>query len=237
MFIPAYIFKTDKLTDLSYALTFIFLIFIAFFLSPFSFEHIIVASMIVLRGLRLWWFLFMRIRRIKYDKRFDGIRESFPKFFKFWILQWLTVWIILIPALVFIQSTTHDVFLLGGIVWLIWLLVESIGDWQKYIFTQNSNHKGQFIQSWLRKYSRHPNYFGEILCRIGIYIFVLPSLSLRAGIFGLISPIFIIFLLVFVTGLPPLEKQADIKWGKMKEYIYYKKNTSILIPWIRTKQK
>ncbi|MDZ7796416.1 MAG: DUF1295 domain-containing protein [Candidatus Marinimicrobia bacterium] len=97
MFIPAYLFKTDKFTDLSYSLTFIILMIIAWILQPFSVENTLVTAMVVIWGLRLGTFLFVRIGKMKRDKRFDGIRESFFKFFQFWVLQGISVWIILLP--------------------------------------------------------------------------------------------------------------------------------------------
>ena len=232
MFIPAFIFKTDKLTDISYALSFIILIIISLLNNPFSALNLAVALMVTIWGVRLGGFLFIRIRKIKKDNRFDGMRESFTKFLKFWLLQGLTVWIILIPSLLSMSSEVQIVFLIGFVIWLIGLIIESTADIQKYIFKQNKKNKDKFISSGVWKYSRHPNYFGEMLCWIGIYLTVFFSLSPIEKILGLASPLFIIILLLFFTGLPPLEKYADKKWGKTKEYKNYKKRTSILIPWI-----
>jgi len=232
MFIPAFRFKTDKLTDLSYSLTFIILTIIAIILSKFTILKSIVFMMIIAWGLRLGIFLFIRIRKMKRDKRFDGMRESFFRFLKFWVLQGLAVWVILIPALFFINSNLTEVMWVGFIIWALGLILESTADFQKYNFKQNEKNKDRFIQSGIWKYSRHPNYFGEILCWVGIYIFVFASLTSLQKIVSLASPLFIIILLLFVTGLPPLEKYADKKWGKQKDYQEYKRKTSILIPWI-----
>lgn len=191
--------------------------------------------MVIAWGLRLGIFLFIRIRKMKRDKRFDGIRESFFRFLKFWALQGLAVWVILIPALFFVNSEISEVFWFGFFIWAVGLTIESTADIQKYKFKQNKKNKYKFIQTGLWKYSRHPNYFGEMLCWIGVYLFVFLSLTSLQRIFALASPLFIIILLLFVTGLPPLEKYADEKWGKQKEYFEYKRKTSILIPWIPKK--
>jgi steroid 5-alpha reductase family enzyme len=231
MFIPAFRFKTDKLTDLSYSLTFIVLTIIAVILSKFTILKLIVSMMIIAWGLRLGIFLFIRIKKMKRDKRFDGMRESFFRFLKFWVLQGLAVWIILIPAFFFINSNLTEVMWIGFIIWVLGLIIESMADFQKYNFKQDKKNKDRFIQSGIWKYSRHPNYFGEILCWVGIYIFVFTSLTPLQKILSLASPLFIIILLLFVTGLPQLEKYADKKWGKQKDYQEYKRKTSILIPW------
>lgn len=232
MFIPAFKFKTDKLTDLSYSLTFIILITLTLILSNFTLSKLILTLMIIVWGLRLGIFLFIRIRKMKKDKRFDGMRESFLRFLKFWVLQGLAVWVILIPSLFFIDSKINEIVWIGFIVWFLGLIIESIADIQKYIFKQDKKNKDKFIQTGLWRYSRHPNYFGEILCWVGIYIFVFNSLTMLQEIIALVSPLFIIILLLFVTGLPMLEKYSNKKWGKQKDYQEYKRKTSILIPWI-----
>ncbi|MFH1770133.1 MAG: DUF1295 domain-containing protein [archaeon] len=235
LFIPAFIFKTDKLTDLSYSLSFIVLILIAFFLVPFSTLGLIITLMVVVWALRLGTFLFVRIGKMKKDKRFDGMREYFFKFLRFWVLQAVAVFVILIPSIFFINSSQSKFCGMGFLIFLIGLIVESVADAQKYKFKQNKKNKGKFIQSGLWKYSRHPNYFGEILVWIGMYVFVFLSLNLTQKLIALVSPLFIIILLLFVSGIPMLEKAADKKWSKDKAYKEYKKKTSVLIPWFTKK--
>jgi steroid 5-alpha reductase family enzyme len=48
---------------------------------------------------------------------------------------------------------------------------------------------------------------------------------------SVIGPLWITFLLLFVTGIPTTEKSAEDKYGDKKEYKEYKKKTSLLIPW------
>jgi len=235
MFIFAFIFKTDKLTDLSYSVTFVFLIVAALGLNDLTSNKLLLAVMIAVWALRLGTFLFIRILNMKQDKRFDGMRESFFRFLKFWILQGLAVWAILIPSLFFIISDADKVAWAGLGIWVGGLILETVADIQKYTFKQNQLNKGKFMQSGIWKYSRHPNYFGEILCWVGIYVFVLPSLTNFQKIAALVSPIFIILLLLFVTGIPLLERSATKKWGNQKKYQEYVRKTSILIPWIPKK--
>ena len=232
MFLFAYKFKTDKLTDLSYALTFIFLIILGFFINNYSKFKLILLLIILLWALRLGIFLFIRIRKIKKDRRFDGIRENFLKFFQFWLFQGITVWIILLPSLIVFGSSTKITFLswIGFAIWFLGITIETFADLQKYQFNKN-NKEDRWISTGLWKYSRHPNYFGEISCWLGIYIFVFSSLTILQRLLSLVSPLFITILLIFVTGLPKLEEYANKKWGKLKQYKEYKKKTSILIPW------
>ena len=233
MFAFAYRFKTDKLTDLSYALTFTFLAIVGFFSNNFSKFKLILCLMILLWAFRLGAFLFIRIRKIKKDRRFDGIRENFIKFFQFWFLQGITVWIILVPSLILFNSSIHLTFFswIGFAIWFIGLTIETFADLQKYQFNKK-NREEKWISKGLWKYSRHPNYFGEICCWLGIYILAFSSLTNIQRLYSFISPLFITILLIFVTGLPKLEEYADKKWGKLKQYKEYKRKTSIIVPWL-----
>ncbi|USN45589.1 MAG: DUF1295 domain-containing protein [Candidatus Woesearchaeota archaeon] len=231
VFLFAFGLKTDKLTDVTYSLTFVLLLLIAFLESSLTSQRFVLFFMVFLWALRLGSFLFLRIHRMKKDKRFDGMRESFPRFLKFWLLQGLAVWIISLPALLFLSSQSTAVFWFGAVVWLLGFLFESLADYQKLQFMKNPQNKNKFISSGLWRYSRHPNYFGEILCWVGVYLFVLPSLSSLQLVVGLLSPLFIIALLLFVTGIPLLEKKADEKWGSDPSYVSYKKKTRVLLPW------
>lgn len=242
MFIPAYFFRTDVLTDLSYGLTFIVLAFLILILNSFAIGKLILFIMVLVWGLRLALFLFKRIRKIKKDSRFDRIRGSFFKFLGFWLLQGFTVWIILIPTLIYLDADYVSVSvasLMGFFIWISGLLVEAVADNQKFAFKNNPKNKGKWIESGLWRYSRHPNYFGEMLCWIGIYFYTLPVLSLSVlhTLIGLVSPLYIIFILRFVTGVPKLEKGADAKYGKYKGYRDYKKRTSMIILWPNRKNR
>jgi len=233
LFVPAFIFKTDKLTDLSYSMSFIIVSGILLSMSSMELAHILLFTMITLWGLRLGIYLFIRIRKISRDKRFDGIRENFFKFFKFWLLQAISVWVILLPSISLFSienQTLHLVSYFGIVIWLFGLLLESISDFQKYKFINNKKNKGRWIESGLWKYSRHPNYLGEIILWVGVYIFILPSLSGVAIFIGLLSPIAIASIILFATGLPMLEKKADELWGDNPEYQNYKNKTGVLIP-------
>jgi len=233
LFIPAFIYKTDKLTDLSYSISFIILALITFLGSTGTLFHIVLLSIITIWALRLGIYLLIRIRKISRDKRFDGVRENFWKFLKFWVLQALAVWVILLPS-ISIFSIEEPVFntlaYIGLTIWLLGLIIETFADYQKYTFINNEKNKGMWIDSGLWKYSRHPNYLGEMMIWIGVYIFTLSSLVGILPFVMLASPLFIIFLLLFGSGIPMLEKGADKRWGDNPKYQAYKKRVGVLLP-------
>ena len=233
MFVPAYFLRTDKLTDISYAVTFVVVSAIGIWLGGYSFPSLVVFLMVSFWAIRLGGYLLIRIKKIKRDKRFDGMRESFWRFSRFWLLQGLTVWAVLLPSILFFQNSLVEISVvayIGVVVWFVGLFIETVADAQKYRFINNAENKGRWIDTGLWKYSRHPNYFGEILVWIGIYIYTLFGLSFSQAIIGIISPVYIVLLLLFASGIPLLEKVAEKRWGSDSEYQKYKRTTSVLVP-------
>lgn len=235
MFLIAYRLQTDTLTDVSYAATFVLVVLAGLFVLQTGVPHFVAAAMVGVWAARLGVFLLARIRRMRTDKRFDGLRNRFWAFGRFWILQGMTVWVVLLPVLLLLRQP--DVALqplaAGGIaVWAVGLVLEVTADAQKARFARQPGNRDRWIQTGLWRYSRHPNYFGEILVWTGMYIFVLPHLpTVGQGTLALAGPLFITGLLLFVSGIPPLEKLADKRWGGNAAYQAYRRRTSVLIPW------
>ena len=234
MFLVAFRYKTDKLTDLSYAITFVALAFYGMLSAEtLSSYKWVISTMIIVWAVRIGTFLYVRIQKTGKDRRFDDKRDSFVRFGSFWLLQAVTVWTVMLAPLLFLNVGVDPVsgFVFAGVaIWTAGLLTESVADIQKYSFTQNVKNKGKWIASGLWKYSRHPNYFGEILVWFGVYVFVVSGLNGAEQFAAMITPLFITFLLLFVSGVPLLEQAADKKWGKLAAYKNYKSRTSILIP-------
>jgi steroid 5-alpha reductase family enzyme len=136
-------------------------------------------------------------------------------------------------ALAAITTTTRkelDLFaLIGFLVWVLGFAMEAVADAQKSRFRADPENKGKFIQTSLWAWSRHPNYFGEILLWIGVAIIALPVLRGWQWV-TLISPLFVTLLITRVSGVPMLERRADEKWGGQEDYEAYKARTPVLIP-------
>ena len=232
MFLVAFRLQSDKLTDISYAATFVTIAVWSFIVSEKSWFHIVLLAMVSVWALRLGGFLLYRVIRNGKDSRFDGMRESFFGFGKFWVAQALTVWVVMIPSIFAFDASASWTWVsfVGLAVWLVGFVCESVADFQKQAFSNNPANKNSWIHSGIWQYSRHPNYFGEILVWVGVYLYVVASLTPLQAVIGLISPAVIITLLLFVSGIPILEKSADKRWGKIPEYREYKARTSILVP-------
>ena len=132
---------------------------------------------------------------------------------------------------------SNDIFFIIGIfAWIIGFSIEVISDEQKRRFRNKAKNKNKFIGSGLWKISRHPNYFGEILQWIAIAIISLPVIN-GWQYLTLASPLFVIILLTKVSGINLLEKNSDEKWGSNQKYLDYKKNTPVLIPFMKINNK
>lgn len=226
-FAYASFFKTDKVTDLSYGLTFILL---ATYLN-WKNGPALLLLLPILWGLRLSSYLFIRILKIKKDQRFDGVREKFWPFAKFWILQTLSILIISLPFIfASLNNFTNQINYFGVLTFVFGLIFEAIADWQKYQFKNKVENNGKFIQTGLWRYSRHPNYFGEMLVWWGIYLASLNNLQGWQHL-AILSPLYIMTLLLFVSGVPTLEKNYTNKYGQT--WLTYKRKTNLIIPWFQ----
>ncbi len=234
VFIPSYLLRNESFYDLTGSITYISVTVVALLLSPeIDGRSILLLALVVIWAVRLGTFLFRRIRKTGKDARFDELKTSFARFLLTWTIQGLWVSLTLAAALAAITTTTRkelDIFaLLGFLVWALGFGFEVVADAQKSRFRADPANRGRFIQTGLWAWSRHPNYFGEIVLWIGVAIIALPILRGWQWI-ALISPVFVTLLLTRVSGVPILEKRADEKWGGQDDYETYKRRTPVLIP-------
>lgn len=222
--------KTDKVTDLSYGLTFIALA-AWLYATGGGTGAVLLAGMVILWGLRLSAYLGIRIWHMGRDYRFDGVREHFWRFAKFWFFQGLAVWLIMLPVVLWFAQGGGAWGRAGVVVWAIGLVIEAVADQQKFAHKKTAGARWTDIGLW--RHSRHPNYFGELLCWWGVWLFAAPALSGLDFWLALVGPLSITGVLLFLTGIPPLEESADRKWGSDPAYIAYKQRTNVLVPWPR----
>jgi steroid 5-alpha reductase family enzyme len=234
VFIPAYLFQTEKFFDLTGSITYILVTTIALvFSKSMDARSVLLWALVITWAIRLGAFLFRRIQKAGKDDRFDEIKPSFIRFLNVWTIQGLWITFTAAAALVAITTATRkdlDVFaVVGFLVWAFGFAFEVVADSQKSRFNSDPTNKGKFIQTGLWSRSRHPNYFGEIVLWVGVAIIAIPVLQGWQWV-AMISPIFVTLLLTRVSGIPLLEKKADKKWGGQEDYEAYKKNTPVLIP-------
>ncbi len=233
LFIPAYVFKTEKFYDLTGTISYISIVLYVLLSSTdgiINLGNMIVSSLIIIWTLRLGTFLFTRIKKAGEDKRFREIKKSFSWFFMAFTISGMWVSICTICALTGISNGIEltGVTYIGVIIFIIGFALEIISDNQKTNFRKIEYNRDKFITTGLWKYSRHPNYLGEIVLWTGVAIISYSSLEVYQ-MFTLVSPIFTYLLLVNVSGINLLEKSGEKKWGHLDSYKSYKENTPRLI--------
>ncbi len=205
-----------------------------FRMSNFLPQQILLTSMIIMWSIRIIAYIY--IRYTGKDPRFvtwkwQGLKALIVNIV--WIFgQIIMIAIMSYPVvLVAVYNNPHSISLLdilGIAVWLCGYYWESVADYQLFNFMRKAANKGHVMQSGLWHYSRHPNYFGESLMWLGVSLI---ALSVPYGWTGIIAPITITVLLVYVTGIPLLEDaMAD-----NSEYQQYKQKTSKFFPWFTKK--
>ncbi|AHC16158.1 DUF1295 domain-containing protein [Salinispira pacifica] len=237
-FLIAATLRSDLFTDLTYSLSFILLSLYLGIQAPlFHPVQYINLLLVILWALRLGGYLFRRILLIKVDHRFDDRRDSFIRFGSFWLLQALTVWIVMLPLAGSSVPPSPGALPPWGILisaagwagFAAGLIIQWIADRQKFAFKSREENSGKFMKDGLWSRSRHPNYFGEMLIWWGLGIASVPFFRSHEFLY-FAGPLFITLMLRYVSGVPLLEKQADKKWGEKPEYRDYKARTPLIIP-------
>ncbi|KAK0734289.1 hypothetical protein B0T26DRAFT_670608 [Lasiosphaeria miniovina] len=250
----AYTFKFDKVTDIAGGTNFIILAIITLAFSGHQDARQLVVSLcMVVWALRLSGYLFFRILKTGKDDRFDEIRERFWAFLGFFVFQMLWVWLVSLPVTVLnspaVQQYAQHPFgtardIAGVVLFALGLVVETVSDAHRYRFRSARTDKAAICDTGLFRFSRHPNYFGEIIVHFAIYTIAVSSAAdgyVEGPAYGalyatIVGPAFLTFLLMFVSGLTLSERPGAKKRyesGSPREweaYSRYLRRTSILVP-------
>ncbi len=204
-------------------------------LIPFI-SSLVIGLLTALWGLRLTFHIGKRfLKKKKEDVRYERMSAHWQRFYlrsylQVFLFQGLLILAMLSPVLAttFNSGTPNFYFLaVGASVWLFGLIFEIIADAQlaKFIKTKQP---GQIMQSGLWRYSRHPNYFGEVTLWWGLFII---SLSSPLWYVSLIAPVLITFLILKVSGVP----MAEARYKDNQDFQTYAKKTNAFWPWFPKK--
>ena len=234
VFLLALRLKDNSIVDIAYGPAFIAAVSSAVLMHGASHPRFLfLYFMVSVWALRLAVHLFIRHRGRGEDFRYRKWREEWGRFFvirsflQIYMLQGAVVLVVASPALAVAANPGRGPGFLGTIgfgIWAVGMFFESVGDWQLLRFKKNPGNKGKIITTGLWRYTRHPNYFGECILWWGVYLAALGS---GAAWWTIASPLTINFLLLFVSGIPMLER----KYEGDPEFEEYRRKTSPLIPW------
>lgn len=230
-FAIAVLIKRNDVADIAWGLGFVLMSSLAFLLSAHAARSLLVNVLVAVWGLRLTWHIARRNIQKPEDHRYAVWRQEWTHFYlrsyvQIFLLQGVFLYIILFPVLFIHASQTVPLQMsdaAGALIWVIGFFFESVGDRQLREFLRDPAHKGMIMDQGLWAYSRHPNYFGEVLQWWGIFFI---ALAIPYGYVTIVGPLLITFLILFVSGIPMLER----KYAGRPDFEAYKKKTSIFIP-------
>lgn len=236
-FILAQMKKNNSIVDMGWGLG--FAVIAAYTLvvgKNYHSSSILVTDLVIIWGLRLFYHIVKRNAGKPEDFRYAAMRKEWGKwvvlraFLQIFMLQGALMLIIAYPVIMNNSGSEGNIGgleILGLLVWVLGFIFEVVGDKQLKIFKADMRNKDHIMKEGIWKYTRHPNYFGEGMMWWGIFVMSLTS----SGIIGIISPVLITFLLLFVSGVPMLEKH----YKDNDEFQAYAKSTSIFVPWFPKK--
>jgi steroid 5-alpha reductase family enzyme len=235
-FLISLIKRRNDVADVAWGVGFVLLAWTSFFLSGGSGARgILVGILVSIWGLRLSWHIHARHRGKPEDFRYTTWRREWGKWFyarsyaQVYLLQGALLFLVALPMLMINRRPRGTVGFLGGVgvcVWLFGFLFESIGDAELARFARDPHNRRKILQTGLWQYTRHPNYFGEVVQWWGIWLLAVGVPG--GGWFGIIGPLTITFLILKVSGIPMLEK----KMAENPDFTDYKRRTSVFLPWI-----
>jgi steroid 5-alpha reductase family enzyme len=209
-------------------------------ITPFT---LISSGLMILWGLRLFLYIGIRnigkpedFRYVNMKKKWGNNRPRLQAFLKVFMTQAFFMMIVAMPLYFAflnqkaVSNGTWIVTIVGTLIFAIGFFFESVGDAQLKKFLKTRTDRSQIMDRGLWKYTRHPNYFGEAMMWWGQFIVVMLN---TLGFISIISPVVITYLLVFVSGIPLLEK----RYQDNPAYAAYKKVTSPFFPWFPLKGK
>ncbi|KAI9096553.1 hypothetical protein DFS34DRAFT_145660 [Phlyctochytrium arcticum] len=240
--------KTERYYDLSGAITFFSCTLTALLwrrasgdsVGDLSARQILVAVLVILWCVRLGSFLFLRASKHE-DHRFDQYKHSPAKFWVVWFMQAIWVFLTAFPVYLVLANDGRLQRTFGGpsdiiglLLWIYGYVVEVTADTQKYIF--KSKHPKDFVHTGIWKYCRYANYNGEISLWIGMFILCARGFQENWQYVSILSPMFVAFLIICVSGVKLQEKATQERYGDRQDFIQYRDRTSKYFLWFPKKQ-
>lgn len=238
-FIGSLILKRNDIADIAWGLGFIAVVWSLYINNLFAGNKLlIIAILTTLWGLRLATHIYLRNKDKKEDYRYQQMREKWGNsylikaYLQVFMLQGLFMLVISASAVVSTVyfSPLSVLSYVGILIWVVGFIFETVGDYQLSKFIADKKNKGKIMTKGFWKYTRHPNYFGEVTQWWGIFLIAI-SISNPTTLIAIVSPLMITYLILMVSGIPMLEE----KYKGNKEFQKYKKETNAFFPWFPKK--
>jgi len=232
-FLVALRLRRNDVADVAWGAGFIVLALVGqFAAAAVSNRGILVLALVTIWGLRLSLHISLRNRGKPEDPRYRKWREEWGAhatvraYLQLFLLQGFLIVVILIPVTYVLALQNSDLTwldALGAVVWLVGFVFETVGDLQLARFKKDPRNRGRVVTAGLWKYTRHPNYFGEVTLWWGVW---LVACSVPGGWKTVFGPATITALILLVSGIPLLERKYE---GNL-EFKEYQRRTSAFFP-------
>lgn len=233
LFVAALKLRDNSIVDIGWGLGFILVMLVTLAYSgTVEPRQLLVGALVLIWGLRLAVRIYRRNRGKGEDFRYKKWRDDWGEHWRrhaylfVFVGQGVMMLLITIPMMLvntYSGGSLGWLDLLGVVVWVCGFYFEATGDRQLDRFLREPSNRGKVIDTGLWRYTRHPNYFGEVTQWWGVYLIVL---SVPWGWLGVIGPITITVLIVAYSGIPLLEKTMM----KNPLYVQYAQRTSVFFP-------
>jgi steroid 5-alpha reductase family enzyme len=185
-------------------------------------------------GLRLGAYIFLRNRGHGQDPRYTAMLRhatgSVPVFVikKVYWPQGFAMWLVSLPIqfAMFVLAGPNAITWVGVALAAVGIAFESVGDAQLRRFKQDPDNDGRIMDRGLWRYTRHPNYFGDVCVMFGLWLICLGH---WLGLLLVFAPLYMTHLLLNVSGKKLLERRMTRKRGAA--YEAYVARTSSFFPW------
>lgn len=232
-FVISLLARRNDIADVAWGIGFIVVVWLSYLFGNQSVNLLIATVCVTFWGLRLATHIYTRNARKKEDYRYAQWRLEWGSWFivrsylQVYLLQGMFMFLVISPVLwLASNSYTFDwswYHTLGMVVWIVGFIFEAVGDYQLRVFMKNPDNKGRIMRYGLWSRTRHPNYFGEVTLWWGIWLITLGT---TFNVWSLVGPLTITYLILFVSGIPMLEK----KYEGNKEFEDYKRSTPAFFP-------
>lgn len=230
-FFVSLIIKRNDFVDVAWGLGFVVIAWVMFSRRP-SLQLSLAAMLVTIWGTRLAVHILLRNLKKDEDYRYKQWRKDWGKWFvarsfvQVYMLQGLLMLFVSAPV-IFLGRNGLDTILpihfFAVALWTFGFFFEAVGDYELRQFIKNPANKGKIMQDGLWRYTRHPNYFGEVTQWWAIWLISFGSAWFIPAIIG---PLTISTLILKVSGIPMLEA----KYKGNKKFEIYRKQTSKFFP-------